>query len=292
MNKHNSIVIIPCFNRPEFLTLCLERIRSAYGFQNHTYLFAIDFGYNRKIDDVITDFVQYAEVERLYTERTSLAITKQSFNLLNAYRCAYRFGAETVFMIEEDVLIAKDFFQWHNLVHEQQPNIFCSIATANNNRKILTSGERDEYYITTGDYQSLGVCFKRKMLELILPHFNSEYLNNPFRYVRTKFRLSSIGESFCEQDGLIRRIEEKEKIGIAFPFQARAYHAGFFGKNRGQQLYGSYEKRLEEIRNTVFSDEKMKYVNRRNPHLYEDSKPVPLDTDETINIKLKTIHDN
>lgn len=272
-----NICIIPCFDRPEFLTLCLERIAMADHYNEIKYLFAVDFGYNKEIEKVIAAFPA-THKEIYFTNRSSFGITKQSLNVLNAYRMAAEQTDGLIFMIEEDVMIANDFFVWHELVHARDIVLFCSIATANNNRKVKTTNNLEQFYVTTGDYQSLGVCFPAEAIQkLIVEHINGDYFRSPMKYCKTLFPKSSIGEAFCEQDGLIRRIEEAERIGIAFPHVPRAFHAGFYGKNRGRRISGSFQQRLDTVRSIIFNDQEMQRVNGKNIHLYQDSKPVNLD---------------
>lgn len=286
-----SVCLIPCFSRPEFLKLCLERIQEADYWSELHYVFAIDFGYNREILNVIREFP--AIKKHLYfTERNSFGIMKQSSNVLNGYIMAARIAGDAlVFMIEEDVMVGTDFFELHRLIHQQREDIFCSIGTRNNNRKVQTTNDVEAYYLTTQDYQSLGVCYKASVIkQYIEPHYNSDYMRNPQMYCMRKFTGSIVGSGYVEQDGLIRRIQERLNMetginGIAFPHVPRAFHAGYYGKNRGNRIGGSFKERLEIIRSVIFDDNKMRHVNRSNLALYEDSKPVNLCFNELKQVK-------
>lgn len=285
--KVESVCVIPCFNRPEFLSLCLLRIQMADHWNEVQYLFAVDWGYSQEIKSVIDAFPATHKHVR-FMERHNYGATKQSLNVLDAYRVAVQMVDGLVYMVEEDVMIARDFFVWHELVHRKEQGIFCSIATRNNNRIVPVDGnDLEAYYKTSGDYQSLGVCFKSDVLKyFVLPHITKDYLQNPVQYCMKEFKRSAIGSAFAEQDGLIRRIEEecnKEQVyqandGIAFPHVPRAFHAGFYGKNRGKRLTGNFPQRLEVIKKIIFDDSEMKRVNGKSLHLYEDSRPVNLET--------------
>lgn len=282
-------VVIPCFSRPEYLFLCLERIAKARDFnEGKTYLFAIDKGHDPNILPVISEWaskhkVPATEIQRDVNEYSPLV--KQSFNVLDALVQAARICSRYVYLIEEDVMIATDFFLWHNAVHEHatEKQLFCSIATRNNNRKIDEfDGDKDEYYLSSDDYQSLGVCFHRKVVdELIKPHANREYFLNTKTYCQMMFPYSNIGAAYTEQDGLIRRIQEGGRFGLtAYPFFPRGFHAGLYGYNRGDAPISlsnkTFQQRVDYIRSIIFDDERMRLAAKRK-EWYEDSRPCELD---------------
>ena len=49
-------VVIPCFDRPGFLKICLEYILKADNCDQFQYLFALDFGYDEKNLEIIKEF--------------------------------------------------------------------------------------------------------------------------------------------------------------------------------------------------------------------------------------------
>jgi hypothetical protein len=212
-------------------------------------------------------------------ERTGYGRAKQSYNLLTGYQRAVETARDKVFMIEEDIMIATDFFTWHYKVHEaENNNLFCSIATANNNRDVPVTDRMDSYYLTHGDYQSLGVCFNKKVLiEEVLPLAVAAYYTNSQVFCQKEFPNSKIGRAYTEQDGLIRRVQEHQDKLIAFPHVARAYHSGFIGYNRQKNFNMELVQKIEYIRSIIFSDQRMREVNFKNPDFYKDSKPINLD---------------
>ena len=50
-----GIVVIPVFNRPEFLKICLECIERADNYKNYLYIFQLDWGYDKRNIDVIKE---------------------------------------------------------------------------------------------------------------------------------------------------------------------------------------------------------------------------------------------
>ena len=123
-------VIIPAFNRPEFLYLCLEHIKEAEQAETKTYLFTFDFGFDKRLYDVIKDFpfTNYV-IEKQYNGNK---ITKQSANVLNGL-IAGAMISDNVHLIEDDVFIAKDYFKFQDFAMSLNP--FCSIASINFNKR-------------------------------------------------------------------------------------------------------------------------------------------------------------
>lgn len=273
----NNICLIPCHTRPEFLFVTLELIAAAEGADKLEYVFLLDKGYDKNLIPIINNFpFKFGIVER---KQTVPGIGKQSMNLLEGYRWAADTKADYVFMIEDDIFIANDFFKWHLAVHEQNPDLFVSIATDNHNSKFEVTTDIESYYIGNHtDYQSLGVCFNRsKIKEHLSPHCNNQYYRNPVQYCSSRYPFTSLHKSFVEQDGLIRRIKEVNKLDAAFPDVPRAYHAGFIGKGRNanKRLRGNMAQRIAKVREIAFDSNKMREAAER-PEYFEDSKPVNL----------------
>lgn len=274
-----DVVLIPCFRRPELLFHCLKNIQAAHGADEHHYIFRFDFGHSPELDDALrlAEFTFSHQVAR--TPKCNYQVAKQSFSLLTGYHLAlsHSFRPERVYLIEEDVMIATDFFRWHQEVHAQRPDVFCSIGVVNPNRKVQ-EGARDEFYLTTEDYCSLGVCFPANVLKnYILQWATTKYYNNPIDFCQRNFKGSPFGQSYAEQDGLIRRIQWQAGMAmpIAYPYQGRAYHAGYYGYNRGRGPDGSLVDRIAKVRDVIYSDEAMRTF-AKHPSWYEDSKPINL----------------
>ncbi len=268
-------VVIPAFNRPEFLTVCLEHIIAADQSEDKTYLFCFDHGFDRRLYDVVDSFPYKKYV--IEKKQALNKITKQSANVLNGLIAASMI-ADTVHLIEDDVFIAKDYFRFQSFAMGLNP--FCSIASINFNKR-KDFGEVDKYYIDRGVYQSIGVCFKSETIKtLIQPHYNDSYLLNPKAYCKDTFN-SYLGSDMVEQDGLIHRISERENAMIVFPEYPRCFHAGLYGKNRG--VY-SNKKTVDEkvafIKKTVYDVNMLKNHVTNENYIY-DSMPTNLMTDET-----------
>lgn len=274
-----NTLLIPCWRRPEFLRLCLENLTQAEGIKDVHVIFRPDHGSDPENIKVIEQFkARLGSHEVIPTDRTGYTSTKQSYSLLTGYMIAGQRSTDLVFMVEEDVMVSRDFFRYHTTLHARE-NLFCSLSTKNHNRQVTTTDDPGAYYLTTLDYCSLGVCFKADTIyEHVIPHINESYLKSPARYVSAKFPGSILHKSMCEQDGLIRRIQENvgPQLPIAYPHVPRAFHAGYYGYNRPQKAPKTFAERLARLRSVIYNKEAMRLASL-NPAMAADSEPVPLD---------------
>lgn len=247
-----NVVVIPCFNRPEFLSVCLELIQKAEGAGENLYLFQVDFGHDPEVLQVIESFPLQKEV-RITEEHTYR--NKQSYSLFRGYQNSLILDPEKIYLIEDDIFIANDFFHWH------QKNIgsnFASIATRNHNKKGFRPTNNLSRIYTQSEYQSLGVCFHRSSVEHFLKYFTEEFFTDPETYIKKAFPRNRIPVMYCEQDGLIRRVIQDQKLQVVYPHVPRAFHAGFYGKSRGEKPIGTLEERINQVKLTAFDPEIMK----------------------------------
>ena len=276
-----DVVLIPCWRRPEFLWHCLDNLTRAEGIEQLHVIFRADRGHDPAIHEVIAAFApQLASYEIDVPVRCPYAKTKQSANLLGGYLLAASKARQHVFMIEEDIMVARDFFRWHYKVHAAEPELFCSLSTRNHNRAVASSDDPRQYYLTTFDYCSWGVGLSRSIItELIAPHVCRQYFRNPSGYCARQFGSSRVGMGFVEQDGLIRRIQEAQgcRRPIAYPSRPRAFHAGFIGYHRSGRLAGKLSERIQKVGRVIYNSETMRQAIERPEHI-ADSEPVPLET--------------
>jgi hypothetical protein len=271
-----DVLVLPCWRRPEFLWHCLDNLTRADGVQELHVVFRPDTGHDPDNIDVIRGFA-----DRLASFEISLPVpcpfrrTKQSANLLLAYLHAAVTTRQFVYLLEEDTMIARDFFRWHRAVHASAPRLFCSIAIANPNRRLRPPADRGGYYLSSGDFSSMGVCFEHKILrQLVAPHVNLAYFRHPKRYVQRCFPDSAVGLGFVEQDGLLRRIQERSGCPTAYPCVPRAFDAGFYGYNRPGGLDGPMQQRIAWLGQTIYDPIALRSV--ASPEFIERCVPVDL----------------
>jgi len=279
-----DIVVVPCWRRAEFLWHCLDNLTRNDDIGSVHVLFRVDTGFSQETLEIIRSFA-----DRLASYEIELALaspfrrTKPSGNLLFGMLHAALKARQFVFLVEEDVMVARDFLRWHREVQAAAGRLFCSIASRNTNRQLTLPEVLDGFYLSSGDYRSIGVCFdKNVLLELIGRHFNMSYLRQPKKYIRRRFPNSKIGLGFVEQDGLIRRIQERSDYPIAWPCVPRAFHSGFLGaRGKWQNFNGSegvkspLSERIQLLNDTIYSADAMRKVIDSAEFL-ELSMPCPL----------------
>jgi hypothetical protein len=279
-----DIVVVPCWRRAEFLWHCLDNLTRNDDIGSVHVLFRVDTGFSQETLEIIQSFA-----DRLASYEIELALaspfrrTKPSANLLFGILHAAVKSKQFVFLVEEDVMVARDFLRWHREAHSVAGGLFCSLASRNTNRRLTLPEALDGFYLSSGDYCSIGVCFdKNVLLELIASHFNMSYLRQPKKYIRRRFPESKIGLGFVEQDGLIRRIQERSAYPIAWPCVPRAFHSGFFGArgswqnfNRSEGSERSLNERIQLLADTIYSADAMREVID-GPEFLELCMPCPL----------------
>lgn len=281
-----NVALVPLFNRPEMLWHCLRNIEAANPEGIH-FLFRPDRGYNPENLEVIGSFRFPHTVLPPPPKARYANVMKQSWSVLTGYAEAQKMSGDgLVYYIEDDVMIAPDFFNWCSFAQrvsfgKDDTQVFCVIASEDTNTVKKDRPIVGQYgvYASHGTYRSIGVCWTAENLrKFVQPHCNERYFLNPWSYLKQAFPNNPWKATWCEQDGLIRRIQLESGLPIAYPFEPLCYHAGYYGTNRGNPNApkGTLQERIEQVGRVIYSDEAMKAVNAKKPTYYEDSKPIPL----------------
>ena len=278
-----SVVVIPAFSRCDFLEVCLDHICKADEFEKHKYLFCLDYGYNPELIKIINKYPITAAL--LKVPNNHLKDGKQSHNVINGLVTAAGHSDDKVYYIEDDCLIAKDFFTFTGGVIEKE-DVYCCIASMSDRQTIEPVNDENCYYIkeNDNDYRGIGVCFSTaKINEYLKPHDDRRYYRNIKGYCLRYFPDSELKGQWTEQDGLQRRIIEKNKLRVAFRSVPRCFHAGFYGYHRSVKVaYDmlSHEDKVRFIYDHVFDLEKVREISNNNEWIH-DSIPVNLNTSHT-----------
>lgn len=282
-----DVCLIPCYNRPEFLWHCLRNIEKAEGTDGITFLFRPDIGTTNEVLEVIAGFklpyqilpepgkVHHSNVHGP-KNRLRKGLMAQSWSVLTGYGIASKMAGDgLVFYVEDDVMVRPDFFTWGREVFSQDIAWFCAIGSEDTNTAPHDRPKHaGSFYHSQGTYRSIGVIWKAETLQKYVgPHMLAEYFTHPWNYLRKTFPNDPLRRSYCEQDGLIRRIQIKSALPIAYPFEPRCYHAGFYGTNRvnKHKPQGTLDQRIEALGRIIYSDSEMKRVNSQA--FYLDSRP-------------------
>lgn len=273
-------LLIPCFDRPELLWHCLDNLSKTGDLGTVHTIFRPDVGHSPQILHVIYEYrSKLGTYEVQHASKPVHRSSKQSKNVLDGWKYGATVSTGLVFMVEEDVMVSRDFFRYHRAIHEQG-KVFASLSTKNHNRSATLTEDPSAYYLSTGDYCSLGVCMRKEIIqEHIVPHMSTMYFRDMIRYCLAHFPDSPLEMSQSEQDGLIRRIQMTTGLPTAYPHVPRAFHAGFYGYNRPNNKsrpMGEFPSKVRAIENTIYHSGAMQAA-ALTPAYFYDSQPVQLD---------------
>lgn len=268
-----DIVLIPSYIRAEYLHLCLthlantQRTQSEKEFwvcqdfrQNDEHRYKMQFAWT---DEVIAEFSGPLNIKKFKT--WPHVYEGNSFNVLESYKLALSTDARYVYLVEDDVLVKPDFFQWHEAAQDAEPDAMCSIAyRCSRNHEARTDVTDPEAYFTTArDYASIGVCWKKENLIPVLEHATPAYYNNLDGYMLRAFPGNRFADCFSEQDGLIMRVMWETKAFTVWPYVPRAYHMGWYGYHRpnGKRPDGYWQQKSAVLRSLISDPQRLKVAS-------------------------------
>lgn len=246
------VILVTACQRPELLQLTLETLAQAERPPGAQLWVAVDRCGTAPAPRECLQVARRFRPDQLLTFPPH-AYTGNSFVLLQSLRRARAAGAARVYLVEEDVLVSPDCFQWHDRVQEES-GCFASVAWRNvrNGRRF---GETAERYLSHDDYSSIGVAWPAASIDRILEHAHTRYYGRypgMTQYVRRRFAQGAAarfaGEG-CEQDGLILRVMAESGQPCAWSTPPRCRHVGWYGYHR-QAAWprGSLAERIEQVR--------------------------------------------
>lgn len=224
-----EIVIVPTYQRNEFLFSCLRRIRK-YGYDGPIAVFPDRGTYD---DPVLWQILHRHNAYAAFVPKHDYH--GNTYCAMEALRWAYNGGFQTIFYIEDDVMVHPDFFTWHRQQHEQWGDLFASMAWVFNRHAPLEDDVMFQPW-----YYAIGTCFRRKKLRKIVEHASPLYYADMPGYIERTFRDSKLNTPFAiehyEQDGLIQRVLDADRSQTVSSGIAKCSHVGCFGYNRGWLL--------------------------------------------------------
>lgn len=238
-----ELVIVTAWKRPDFLSAALQRLLLADDGRQR-YTISLDRLHTRECATVASVFARRLGT-RAQVRRRAHRYRGNSYNVLTSYREALAREPELVHLVEEDVFIAADYFEFHRRAHELAPDAFAVSACRNQQfpPEVNPPDQEDAVYAHVS-YQSLGVSFRPEALAQVVQHAQHPYFQAPVAYCRKHWPGSAINPNNAEQDGLIHRLIEASGRPTIYPFSPRAYHAGFVGYHRkGAGPVGTIEHR-------------------------------------------------
>ena len=258
----NGIIIIPTFDRPEYLAVCLEHLYEAHGSENKEFWIREDihadkpknFTTEMEMLAVIRDAERKLGARLKYKACPPHTTYGNSYNVLSALIEAAHTDAKRVFLIEDDVLVTRDCLAWMEAALDLDPKIWAACAGRINrslNFHLNGPDAIDESIKDTeacvannkGAYISWATCFSRKALD----HFKTMSVNYE------GFRPG------VEQDMMIQRLLVGNSFYTVWPFVPRAYHMGWYSYHLcGTKFYGTLEEKIAALKAAVSDPQKIR----------------------------------
>lgn len=244
-----DIILVPTFNRPEFLYLCLERISQAHGTQALEVRVCQDkpSRLTEEIAGQMREVLEYGE--GLFPGRFRHIIHEHeeegnSFNFRESLRLAAQ-TASYVFLIEDDVLVTDDFFRWSYEMQKNEP------------RPLMVSG----YH-----YSGPTAPNKRTPVFTFAVCFHSSVLPEIIHQMEPGFPLDSLFVNHSRASECV--LPQRQRIGADGCYDGpsgvqltKCFHYGWYGLTRFttsdfqrravQPLIGTLEEKIEVLRKVV-----------------------------------------
>ncbi len=256
----NDIVIIPTFDRPEYLWVCLDNMHKVSGIDTKCIWICEDVHADKPkpFQIEMEMLATIREAERVfrgqirYIGRAPHTTYGNSYNVLSALAEAAATYAKRVYLIEDDVLVTPDFFDWNEAAAAFNPWVSCagrfnrSLNFAMNGPEAIDEAIKDVDACVASNtaYNSWATCFSRGALDRIAKDYSLHF--------------DQFGPGF-EQDMFIQSIIRRENKISLWPYVPRAYHMGWYSYHRsGMQFYGTLEEKVKTLQAAVHDPEKIK----------------------------------
>ena len=270
----HDIVIVPTYDRPEFLALCLQKLFQARGIENKNIWICKDnhaeVGQNAEtvwdISQVVREAQEVCPAHSMhFIHRDYHKTYGNSLNVLEAFRSAYETDARYVFLVEDDVLVLPDYFEWHEAVQERwHPFVSCagrvnrSLNFAMNGPEVIDESCRDlnACVASAKAYGSWASCFTPMNLHFILEAANREsFLSHVAPGMEQDIFIQKVMSTICicnpkacinpfSVDPALQFPEIDIMRGFSvWPYVPRAFHMGWYSYHRtaGQRFNGTLE---------------------------------------------------
>lgn len=181
----------------------------------------------------------YLPEANLFHQPPHITTPSGCWNILDSIKKGFETGAEFVFLIEEDIAVYPDFFNWH----WSQTDCLASCG-----RK-----DRHHFPLYGPLYTNPGSCLRRPLLERLVPHINDDYFSRLHEYLDEHFGTWDTQSNL--DDGLIRRVIRQMDGRAVYPDTPVCAHQGFRFYNK-LDLYmneGTIQERIAGLRKMIAS---------------------------------------
>ena len=245
---------MPTCHRPEMLALTLEKLRNAKyaDSPNIDVRIFLDKAPDSRLEELSWIRDSYYPCAEIFRTRERPDVPSGCWNILHSLKQGYLSNSELIFIVEEDIFVRPNFFEWH------------------------FENQTGEYFATCGRklkqwrrnfYSNPGSCFRRDKLKLVVPHINDRFFQDTKGYMD---RFFGPNDQFgILDDGLIQRVQQASGLLVKYPDEPVVAHQGFrmYGMTEEWRAKGqTIEDRIVDLR---------RILANLNPHerYLEDYEP-------------------
>lgn len=280
-----DIVIVPTYDRPEYLALCLEKLRAAQGSQHKNIWVVKDAHIGDVEGETFWQTVRLAVKSEARLHREPHNFYGNSFNVLEAFKEAYATGAKRVYLVEDDVMVMPDFFQWHEAAQDQfHPFVSCagrvnrSLNFETNGREAIDEACIDPLACSASGraYGSWAACFSHQILGLILQEAERQDFAKHIapgneqdifiqrlmpRIQMYEYGGMGVAEFHDRSSEIVNTVVTRSGFSV-WPYVPRAYHMGMssYHRNAGLKFNGSLEEKIAALRSTISDPYKIRLM--------------------------------
>jgi Glycosyl transferase family 2 len=233
-----DIVIIPTYNRPELLYLCIEQLSKCKGIESKHVIIHEDYHLDkpkpvqiwREMCDVrsfaskILPSVEWVQVRHLNYG--------SSYNFIEGFRRAYTRDAKYVYHIEDDCVVVPDYFRYVEEAYKLCPDAF---VVCGNARPQSRSPETNVVHLSYW-FQTFALSFKRENLaKILLPKYEDYHLSRNFEF----------------DTYIMNWMREHNEYSVS-PAKERVFTFGHYSYHMpGQRLPGNLQEAVERTRQAI-----------------------------------------
>lgn len=230
-----DIVIVPLWQRAGFTEACLARLAKAMDDEVRVRI-CLDYGFGKDVEKAARQFASKFPGTEITARETDYPTG--SYNVLTGMAEGLKVSSseDRIHVLEEDILIGTDFFDFHRRAHKLVPDAYSVSACTNSflTRATKPKPVQDAVYLS-GAFQVWGSSYRPEQVEQILSRVRPDYFADMHNACVAEFGEPSALRTGPLYDGVMAMNLAELGKHVVFPYAARAYHAGFEGLSFGGQ---------------------------------------------------------
>lgn len=261
-----DVVIVPCNERPEYTRLCLEYLSKARGVQDKNVWLSQDNHCDPMHAEQLMEMFPVADFgyKTFPFFQHHIMASHQSYgnsaNLITSLTRAYNEEGERIFLVEDDIMVSPDFFEWHErMLSEVHPFVSCASALNKSAHFQINGPDRMDEWINDpaaykqviGPYSSHAVAFQRFAVGDLLKYINK--------------RAPAWMPGF-EQDLMTQAYLKASGNRSVWPYVPRAYNIGMrsYHINTAMPIFGTLEQKVAALRTIIKDPAKLREMSCNN----------------------------